>query len=90
MKVEELLEIIIKELVLNPEKIKVEKKITEMGTLLIIYCPKEERKYIIGKKGTTLKLLRGLMWKIGVKNRQAIYIKIEEQEENETEKKKAI
>jgi len=85
MKPEEILEMIISGLVLNPQKVKIEKKITEMGTLLTIYCPKEERKFIIGRKGSTFKSLCSLMRKIGLKNRQLIHLKIHEEENEKNE-----
>jgi len=85
---EEILKLIVMGLVKNPEKVEIKKKITEMGTLLEIHCVPEDRQYVIGKRGSTFRLLSGLMRKIGAKNKQAVSLKIyEENDQRKTTNK---
>jgi predicted RNA-binding protein YlqC (UPF0109 family) len=80
MNTKEVLETIIKALVLNPEKVKINENKTELGIIFEIEIPKEERKYVIGKNGSTFRALLMLIRKIGIKNKQIVHLKIKENE----------
>jgi predicted RNA-binding protein YlqC (UPF0109 family) len=86
MKTKDVLEIIVAGLVLNPQKVKINEKLTEMGMVYEIECDPNDRKFIIGKKGSTFRALLTIARKIGTKNKQAVYLKIKE--ENEPKNKK--
>jgi len=79
MKAEELLPIIVKALVKNPDQVKVEKTVNEMGTILTIHCDKEDIKYIVGRRGKTFRALRTITYNVGAKNKQKVTIIIHEE-----------
>jgi len=86
MKTKDVLEIIVAGLVLNPQKVKINEKLTEMGMVYEIECDPSDRKYIIGKKGSTFRALLTIVRKIGTKNKQAVYLKIKEENEPKNQK----
>jgi len=72
------LEYIVKALVDNPQDVKVERKVDEMGVLLSLKVNPEDMGQIIGKQGSTVQALRGLLRIVGLKNRARVNLKIEE------------
>lgn len=85
---QELLEFVVKTLVDNPDAIKTERKVDEMGVLLSLYVPKEEMGKIIGKDGSTARAIRTLLRIIGLKNHARVNLKIVEPDENSSHNKK--
>ncbi|MDD5606486.1 MAG: KH domain-containing protein [Candidatus Pacebacteria bacterium] len=75
-----LLEYIVKALVDNPDDVKVERKIDEMGVLLSLKVNPEDMGQIIGRAGSTAKAIRSLIRIIGLKNHARVNLKIEEPE----------
>jgi predicted RNA-binding protein YlqC (UPF0109 family) len=76
----ELLEELIKAIVTESKKVKVTRKVDEMGVLLGIESAKEDRKIIIGKKGQTIDLFRKIFFLVGIKNQARYSIKVIEDE----------
>ena len=85
---QELLEFIVKTLVDDPDAIKTERKVDEMGVLLSLYVPKEEMGKIIGKDGSTARAIRTLLRIIGLKNHARVNLKIVEPDDGSSHNKK--
>ena len=75
---QELLEYILKTLADHPEDVKVEKKVDEMGVLLVIKVNQEDLGVVIGRRGNTIQAIRTLVKIIGLKNRARVNIKLEQ------------
>jgi len=75
---QEFLENILKSLTNHPEDVKVERKVDEMGVLLVIKVNQEDLGVVIGRKGSTIQAIRTLVKIIGLKNRARINIKLEQ------------
>ena len=76
----EFLEFLIKALVDNPEDVKVDRKVDEMGVLLSLKVNPEDMGQIIGKAGSTARAIRNLVRIVGLKNHARVNLKIEEPE----------
>lgn len=74
------LEFLIKSIVDNPNDVKIERKVDEMGVLLTLKVNPADMSQIIGKQGSTAKAIRSLLRIVGVKNHSRINLKIEEPE----------
>jgi len=74
----EFLEFLIKALVDNPEDVKVDRKVDEMGVLLSLKVHSEDMGQIIGKAGSTARAIRSLIRIVGLKNHARVNLKIEE------------
>ncbi|MCH8741887.1 KH domain-containing protein [Patescibacteria group bacterium] len=75
---QEFLEFLIKGLVDNPEDVKVDRKVDEMGVLLSLKVNPEDMGQIIGREGSTAKAIRSLVRIVGLKNNARVNLKIEE------------
>jgi len=75
---QEFLEYIIKALVDNPEDVKVDRKVDEMGVLLSLKVNPEDMGQIIGRSGATARAIRSLVRIVGLKNHARVNLKIEE------------
>ncbi len=80
MKDQEFVEYVVKALVDNPEKVKVERRIDEMGVLITLDVGAEDMGKIIGRDGATAKALRTLLRVVGMKNNARVNLKINEPE----------
>ncbi|MCX6759530.1 MAG: KH domain-containing protein [Candidatus Nealsonbacteria bacterium] len=76
----EFLEYLVKALVDNPEDVKIDRKVDEMGVLLSLKVNSEDMGQIIGKAGSTARAIRGLVRIVGLKNHARVNLKIEEPE----------
>lgn len=76
----EFLEYIVKELVDNPEAVKVDRKVDEMGVLISLDVDSADMGKIIGKSGNTAKAIRTLLRVVGMKNNSRVNLKINEPE----------
>lgn len=74
------LETVVKALVDNPDEVQVERKLDEMGVLLILKVHKDDMGAVVGRQGTTARAIRSLVRIIGMKNRAQVHLKIEEPE----------
>ena len=74
------LEYIVKALVDNPDDVKIDRKVDEMGVLLSLKVNPEDMGQIIGKEGSTARSIRSLVRIVGLKNHARVNLKIEEPE----------
>jgi uncharacterized protein len=77
---QELLEYVVKGLVDHPDDVKVERKVDEMGVLLILKVHPEDMGQIIGRQGSTARAIRTLVRIAGLKAHARVNLKIEEPE----------
>ncbi|MBI4059578.1 KH domain-containing protein [Candidatus Giovannonibacteria bacterium] len=77
---QEFLEFLIKSLVDNPSDVKVDRKVDEMGVLLVLKINPADMGKIIGRNGNTAKAVRTLLRVVGMKNHARVNLKIEEPE----------
>lgn len=80
MKDQEFVEYVVKALVDNPDKVKVERRVDEMGVLITLDVGAEDMGKIIGRDGATAKALRTLLRVVGMKNNARVNLKINEPE----------
>ncbi len=71
-----LLETILKALVSQPEKVKVEKTVDEMGVLLSVELGEGDAGLVIGRQGKTIQSIRTIIGAIGARNHARINIKL--------------
>ncbi|MCX6761351.1 MAG: KH domain-containing protein [Candidatus Moranbacteria bacterium] len=76
----EFVEYVVKQVVNNPDDVKVERKIDEMGVLITLDVNPEDMGMIIGREGATAKALRTLLRVIGARNNARVNLKINEPE----------
>lgn len=74
------LEFVVKALVDNPNDVKIDRNVDEMGVLLNLNLNKEDMGQIIGREGSTVRAIRTLLRIIGLKNHARVNLKIEEPE----------
>lgn len=77
---QEFLEYTVKALVDNPDAVKTERKVDEMGVLITLKVDPQDMGKIIGRLGQTAKAIRSLLRVVGVKNNARVNLKIEEPE----------
>jgi uncharacterized protein len=73
-------EYVVKSIVEFPEKVKVDRKVDEMGVLLELTVEASDMGKIIGKDGRTAKAVRTLLRVIGAQNHSRVNLKIIEPE----------
>lgn len=69
-------EYVVKNLVSNPESVKVEQRVDDLGTLVTLEVASEDMGKIIGKGGQTAKSLRTLLRVVGSKYDKRVNLKI--------------
>jgi hypothetical protein len=74
------LEYVIKALVDNPDEVKVDRKVDEMGVLITLDVHKDDMGKVIGRSGNTAKAIRTLLRVVGMKNNARVNLKINEPE----------
>jgi hypothetical protein len=77
---EKFLEYLVKALVDNPDAVKVNRKVDEMGVLISLDVALEDMGKIIGRSGNTAKAIRTLLRVVGMKNNARVNLKINEPE----------
>ncbi len=80
---QQFLETVVKAIVNNPDDVKVDRKVDEMGVLLSLSVNPQDMGSIIGREGSTAKAVRTLLRIIGAKNNARVNLKIEEPEGSE-------
>ncbi len=78
MKDQEFVQYVVEALVDNPDKVKVERRVDEMGVLITLDVAGEDMGKIIGRDGATAKALRTLLRVVGMKNNARVNLKINE------------
>lgn len=72
------LEYVVKALVDNPNDVKIERALDEMGVLITLTVNPADMGKIIGRMGNTAKAIRTLLRIIGMKNNARVNLKINE------------
>ncbi len=80
MQDKEFLEYVVKQLVANPNDVKVDRTVDERGVLLTLSVNPADLGYVIGKKGQTITALRTVIRIIGAKSNSRTTIKVNEPE----------
>jgi predicted RNA-binding protein YlqC (UPF0109 family) len=73
---EQFIEYIVKQLVDNPDAVKIERTVDEKGVLLSLIVDPEDIGRVIGKRGSTAQSLRNLLRALGSKNDARYNLKI--------------
>jgi len=76
----EFLEYVVKALVDNPNDVKINRTVDEMGVLITLTTNPADMGKIIGRQGNTAKAIRTLLRVIGMKNNARVNLKINEPE----------
>lgn len=76
----EFLEYLVKSLVDNPDDVKIDRKVDEMGVLLTLKVNPTNMGQVIGRNGNTAKAIRTLLRVVGMKHNARVNLKIEEPE----------
>ncbi len=74
------LEYIVKALVDNPNDVKIDRSVDELGVLITMTVNAADMGKIIGRQGNTAKAIRTLLRVIGMKNNARVNLKINEPE----------
>ncbi|MFH0950957.1 MAG: KH domain-containing protein [bacterium] len=77
---QEFLEIVVKSIVGQPDKVSVDRTVDEMGVLLTLKLDPSDMGYVIGRRGQTAQAIRTLLKIIGAKNNARVNLKIYEPE----------
>jgi len=72
----EILEMVVKSIVGNPNDVVVDRTIDERGVLLTLKTNPADMGYVIGRKGQTAQSIRTLLKIIGAKNNSRVNLKI--------------
>lgn len=74
------LEYVVKSLVENPNDVKIDRTVDEMGVLLTLSVNPNDMGKVIGRMGNTAKAIRTLLRVVGMKNNARVNLKINEPE----------
>lgn len=77
---QDFLEYLVKSIVDNPDDVKVDRKVDEMGVLLSLKVNSQDMGVVVGRQGSTAKAIRSLLRIVGIKNNARVNLKIEEPE----------
>lgn len=77
---QQFLEFVVKGLVDNPNDIKIDRVVDEMGVLLTLTVHKDDMGKVVGRQGATAKAIRTLLRVVGMKNNARVNLKINEPE----------
>src|SRR3982750_1490339 len=77
---QQFLEYVVKSLVDNPQDVKINRTLDEMGVLLTLTVNKDDMGKVIGRSGATAKAIRTILRVVGMKNDARVNLKIEEPE----------
>lgn len=77
---QDFLEFIVKAIVDHPDDVIVDRKVDEMGVLLMLKVNKEDMGQVVGRQGATAKAIRSLLRIVGIKHNARVNLKIEEPE----------
>lgn len=75
---QQFLDFVIKALVDNPDQVKINRTVDEMGVLLTLDVAAADMGKIIGRQGNTAKSIRTLLRVVGMKNNSRVNLKINE------------
>lgn len=86
---QQFVEYVVKALVENPDAVKVERSVDDMGVLLELSVDPNDMGKVIGKAGATAKSIRTLLRVLGAKSDERVNLKIVEPEGSERPEPKA-
>ncbi|MBI2013651.1 MAG: KH domain-containing protein [Candidatus Colwellbacteria bacterium] len=75
---EKFLEFVVKSIVDNPDDVKIERKVDEMGVLLTLKVNSKDMGQVVGREGNTAKSIRSLLRIVGIKHNARVNLKIDE------------
>jgi len=77
---QQFVEFVIKSIVNNPDAVKVDRTVDELGVLLSVKVAPEDMGLLIGRSGSTAKAVRTLARIVGMRNNARVNLRIEEPE----------
>src|SRR4051812_930725 len=80
---QQFLDYVVKALVDNPNDVKINRVVDEMGVLLTLAVHKDDMGKVIGRSGATAKAIRTILRVVGMKYDARVNLKIEEPEGSE-------
>src|ERR1700753_2728689 len=80
---QQFLEFVIKALVENPDDVKINRTVDEMGVLLTMSVNQDDMGKVIGRSGATAKAIRTILAVVGMKQNARVNLKTEEPEGSE-------
>jgi predicted RNA-binding protein YlqC (UPF0109 family) len=83
------LEYLVKSIVDNPNDVRVDRKVDEMGVLLTLKVNAADMGQVVGRNGSTAKAIRTLLRIVGIKHNARVNLKIEEPEGGRTQRRAA-
>ena len=75
---QDFLELVVRALVDNPQHVKMERRVDEMGVLMTLDVSPADMGKVIGRQGNTAKAIRTLLRVVGMKNNARVNLKINE------------
>lgn len=76
----EFLEFVVKSIVDHPDEVEVDRRVDERGVLLTLKVNPQDVRYVVGRAGSTIQALRGLLRIVGIRNNARVNLKVEEPE----------
>jgi uncharacterized protein len=77
---QEFVEYIVRSIVDNPDDVKTERTVDEMGVLITLKLNPKDMGYVIGRSGQNARAVRTLLRIVGARNNARVNLKIEEPE----------
>ena len=77
---QEFVETLVRAIVGNPDDVKTERTVDEMGVLITLHLHPDDMGYVIGRQGQTARAIRTLLKIVGAKNNARVNLKIHEPE----------
>ena len=77
---EQFLDFLVKAIVDNPDDVRVERRVDEMGVLLTLHVNPKDMGQVVGKEGKTANAIRSLVRIVGIKHGARVNVRIEEPE----------
>ncbi len=77
---EQFVEFVVKALVDNPQDVRTERVVDEMGVLITLHINPKDMGQVIGRQGQTAKAIRTLLRVVGAKHKARVNLKIYEPE----------
>jgi len=84
------LDFVVKALVDNPDKVKINRTVDEMGVLMTLEVHPDDMGKIIGRMGNTAKAIRTLLRVVGMKHNSRVNLKINEPLLGKAERQRAL
>ena len=75
---QQFLDFVVKSLVDNPDSVKINRTVDEMGVLMTLEVNAADMGKVIGRSGNTAKAIRTLLRVVGMKNNSRVNLKINE------------